>query len=497
MYHTKKLYQLIITRLDGNRINESLYSKELIDLVDKGLGGVIIFGGQRGLVSDFIEILQSRALVPLFISSDIERGVGQQIAGYGQIPCPMAVAAAIDRDNPQDVLMLKEALRCVVLSAIDCGINMPLLPVLDVNHNPNNPIICTRAFSDDPEIVGWFGEVYINAMSDLRLFSCAKHFPGHGDTEIDSHLRLPEINRSMQDLMRLDIEPFKRAVKAGVRSIMAGHISIPAIDREPASLSSVILNDILRKECGFNGIILTDALNMGALDAISDVSVKALNAGADILLHPSDADATVMELETAVNDNRLSMDRIDLSIERIMRLKAEIKDIKRESFDEGILSQMIVNKSITLVKGAPPLIKGSVINVVIVGEIEGRDISPFIDVLKARYRIKMIGAIASNLIKDNLKGQSVIFMVISKVAAWRGTSGINDIERSSIAAIIKEARESVVVSFGSPYLLSKFTKADGLVAAYEFTDYTLKACARCLTGESPFMGKLPVKIKID
>lgn len=502
---SQKLYQLIITRLDGLRIGESRYSQAIFDLVDKGLGGVIIFGGRKEDVSGFINILQKRAKVPLFISSDIERGVGQQIEGYSHFPCPMAVASAIDRNNPQDVLMLRRSLHFVFLEAIECGINMPLLPVMDVNHNPKNPIICTRAFSDDPEIVGFFGAIYIKEMINLGLFACAKHFPGHGDTEIDSHLKLPEINRSYEDIMRMDIAPFRRAIDIGVSSIMAGHIRLPEIDKEPASLSGVILRDILRKECGFDGLILTDALNMGALNSISDVSVKAINGGADVLLHPCDAKETVLELERGINENRLDINGIDESIVRIMRLKTGIKDIKREVVERGVvnnLSQDIVSKSIALIKGTVPLIKGKALTVTIAGDNRGFDISTlgyggssphielFLDGLKNSYLIS-----TTDLNQGiAFKGRSVIIMIISEIKAWRGTSGIPEGDEQAINQIIKDAKECVVISFGSPYILSRFKEASALIAAYEFTGLTLRAAAKCLTGESNFMGRLPVKI---
>jgi beta-glucosidase-like glycosyl hydrolase len=493
MNTSQKLYQLIINRLDGHRISDSDYRNKIFDLCDKGLGGVIIFGGKRDEISDFVRILQARAEIPLFISSDIERGVGQQIDGYASFPCPMAVAAAIDRDNPKDVLTLNAALRAVFIEAIEVGINMPLLPVLDVNHNPSNPIICTRAFSDDPETVAWFGQIYIKAMNELGLFACAKHFPGHGDTEIDSHLKLPEINRTFAQIMRLDVAPFKAAINAGVSCVMAGHIKLPALDNLPASLSSVILNDILRKECGFRGLILTDALNMGALNEISDIAVKSIIGGADILLHPTDADKTVVELNTALTEHRLEMDRIDVSINRIMELKAKIKDIKLIK-DEGAqnLSQEIVNNSITLVKGSYPLLKGKDVIIIIIGEREGRDISPFVDVIKGSFRIIKVIDYESDIELYQFKNKSVIFLVISKVAAWRGTSGISDKESNVISGIIANAKESIVVSNGSPYLLSKFLTSDGLIAAYEFTCDVLIAAAQRIIGERPCLGRLPV-----
>ncbi len=261
----KKLYQLIISRLDGDKVASKKYQEKIIELVKKGIDGFILFGGKKDEIRDFISKIQSISEIPLFIASDIERGVVQQIKDTTLFPCQMAIAAAINKDRPEDVSLLRSAIKAIADEAMDIGINMPLIPVLDVNQNPDNPIICTRAFSDNPEDVAWFGSEYIKILETSGLISCAKHFPGHGDTAIDSHISLPVITKSRTDLMTTDIMPFVGAIKAGVSSIMIGHLSVPAIDSMPASLSKMIITDLLRMELGFNGLILSDALNMDAL----------------------------------------------------------------------------------------------------------------------------------------------------------------------------------------------------------------------------------------
>ena len=171
----KKLYQLIIRRLDGDRIGSASYKKKIFDDIDLGIGGFILFGGGRDEIRTVLDEMQSAAETPLFIASDVERGVGQQLQGCTIFPCQMAVSAGIDRSNPGDVSLLERGVMTIAGEAKDIGINMPLMPVLDVNQNPDNPIICTRAFSDKPEDVAWFGKKYTEILESAGLISCAKH----------------------------------------------------------------------------------------------------------------------------------------------------------------------------------------------------------------------------------------------------------------------------------------------------------------------------------
>lgn len=487
----KKLYQLIVSRLDGDKIKSIAYQKQIIKLVQKNIGGFIIFGGKKDKAKNFVSTLQSISKTPLFIASDIERGVQQQIKNTTSFPCQMAVAAAIDRKKPEDISILENAIKAIAGEAKDIGINMPLIPVLDVNQNPDNPIICTRAFSDNPEDVAWFGSEYIRILEVEGLISCAKHFPGHGDTSTDSHISLPVITKSLKDLKAVDILPFAKAVKTGVSSIMAGHLSIPALDLKPSSLSRKIITGLLRKELDFKGLILTDALNMNALKDFGNVPAECLNAGFDILLHPADADLTVKELLSAVKSKKLSEDRIDASVDRILKLKAKLQDKKPADVKYNKherLSVYITEKSITLVKsksGILPVTKNSSVHLILAGNNKFYYSSP----LKKYF--KHVSAITNT---ENLKNGTAIFSLFTNVAAWKGSSGISDTEKQKITELIKQTRNSIVISFGSPYVLRHFREADMLIAAYDVTEQAQRAVMKCLKKEMEFKGRLPVNL---
>jgi beta-glucosidase-like glycosyl hydrolase len=487
----KRLYQLVISRLSGDGIHHKPYRLALFDLVKKGIGGFIIFGGAKGEIRDFILELQSLADLPLFIASDIERGVGQQIKGANALPCPMAMAAALDRGSPEDALLLENSLKGVVDEAIDNGINLPLIPVMDVNQEPDNPIICTRAFSDDPEIVSWLGSEYIRILEHAGLISCAKHFPGHGDTAVDSHIALPVIKKSREELSGIDLVPFIKAIKAGVSSIMVGHLAVPSLDEVPASLSKKIMNGLLREDLGFKGLILTDALDMHALGGACDVPVKCINAGADILLHPTDADAAVAGLLAAVASGEIDERTVNNAAGRIVTAKERLGSIVPGGADYCAslrLSTCITEKSITLVKYAPgllPLIETKNVRLIVSADFVLPSAAPLKRSLPLNSGLDDPGAAAD---------ETVIFALFSSVAAWRGSSGIAGKDKEKIAGLIKQARKAIVISFGSPYVLRYFGEADILIAAFEATDQAQEAVLRCLKGERDFKGRLPVKL---
>jgi beta-N-acetylhexosaminidase len=500
----RKLYQLIISRLDGANIHSQTYKKKIFRLVEKGIGGFIIFGGKRDEIKDLIKQIQSLVETPLFIASDVECGVGQQIKDTTLFPCQMAVAASIDKHKPRDITMLASALKAVAREAKDIGINMPLIPVLDVNQNPDNPIVCTRAFSDSYQDVTWFGRKYIKDLEASGLISCAKHFPGHGDTAIDSHVSLPVITKSFEELRTIDLIPFLEAVKAGVSSVMMGHLSIPAVDSKPASLSKKIITDLLRREIGFEGLILTDALNMKALQGFDHVSAECLKAGADILLHPLDADLMVKELLCAVESGMLTEKRIDETMERISMTKGKIKKLRKVKIDyeyHRAISTYITEKSITLMKSMTglPVIDGNEIAIVLAGENSLFQSSPFKVLFRNVSTISDLvplsrGEKGTGRVKNVFSERIVIFAIFTRIAAGRGTSGIDDEERERITEIMEMAETSIVISFGCPYVLRHFKRADMLIAVYDATEQAQKAVIKCLQGEMNFQGRLPVKL---
>jgi beta-glucosidase-like glycosyl hydrolase len=489
----QKLYHLIIDRLEGKDIQNPHYQDKIVRLVDKGIGGFILFGGRRDEVKDFVKRLQALAEIPLFIASDVERGVGQQVDGTTFFPCQMAMAAATDRFNPYDVSILEQAIQAVACEAGDVGINMPLIPVLDVNQNPDNPIICTRAFSDDPEVVTWFGLKYIETLEKSGLVSCAKHFPGHGDTAIDSHISLPVIRKSYEELLGTDIMPFRAAVSHGVSSIMVGHLSLPAIDSMPASLSKEI-HALLRGTLGFEGLILTDALTMSALDHIPDVGVRCLNAGADILLHPSDPDETVKTLSSALLSGHLHEDQIDAVLTRIIRRKAMLPALKTKEIDcqsNSLLSSQLSEKSISPVRISPgilPILGTDDIHIFLAGDREPADRSP-LGGLSANVR--MLDEPRDSL---DLHNSVAIIALYTSVAAWKGSAGIAADEREQIREIIRRAQKSIVISFGNPYVLRHFPDSDILVAAYESTEQAQKTVVTWLRDSKKLEGRIPVRL---
>ena len=483
----KRLYQLVIGRLDGDRIHQESYARAVRELVTKGIGGFILFGGTRRGIGDFIRGLQSFAEVPLFIASDVERGVGQQIKGATSLPCPMAMAAALDSGNAEDGALIESVLKGLADEAVDNGINMPLIPVIDVNQDPDNPIICTRAFSDDPRTVSWFGSIYIKAIEQAGLISCAKHFPGHGDTAVDSHIALPVIHKTKSGLAGTDIFPFARAIEAGVSSIMVGHLAVPSLDDLPASFSKKIMCSLLREELGFRGLILTDALDMRALDDVVDLPVKCINAGADILLHPSDADATVSILHSAFMSGGLEENMLNSAVERIVKEKERLRRLAPGEIDYTRnlhLSIDIADRSITLVKDTPgllPLTGNKRFRLIVAGDEALSSASP------------LAGGALSTLQVEDLD-ETVVFAIFTSVAAWKGSSGISANVRDSISELITKAKKSIVISFGSPYVLRYFGKADILIAAYEPIRRVQDSVMKCLIGEKNFMGRLPVKL---
>ena len=398
--------------------------------------------------------------------------------------------------------LLDDAVRAVAAEARDAGINMPLIPVMDVNLDPDNPIICTRAFSDDPGEVAWFGSRYISVLEGAGLISCAKHFPGHGDTSVDSHISLPVIAKPRQELMETEIAPFVAAIKAGAGSIMVGHLTAPALDSRPASLSKKVITGLLREELGYGGLVLTDALNMNALDGIGNITVECLNAGSDILLHPLDADAAAKELLEGCRSKRLDEERVEAAVRRIMRVKAKLGESgSAEIVPHGRpgLSSRIVARSITLLKGAADVpasfaapvnmpINTEDTHLVFAGDAKLYELSPL---RKAFARISPIGE------AREISAGTAIFALFTSVAAWRGSSGIDVSERERILRLMKVSRRSVVISFGSPYVLRYFHEADILIAAYEASGQAQEAVLRCLRGEIDFKGRLPVRLGMD
>ena len=451
-------YSRLIPRLNGGEIEERF--SYYLDLVKKGVAGFIIFGGELETVRAGVRKLQDAAGHPLIIASDLEQGLGQQIEGGTLFPPAMAIASAVKSlDEKQTASTLRELYTAFAVEARYAGINTIFAPVLDINTNPDNPIIATRAFGEDPETVSSFGCTMISVLQQNGIVACGKHFPGHGDTETDSHISLPVIKKALTHLEKNEFMPFKRAVDKGVNMIMLGHLSIPALDPSglPASLSGRVVS-YLRGRMGFSGTIITDAMNMGGIGryAEPEASLMALGAGVDLVLHPSDPDAVATYL--AQKDFRSGHNPALPSF-----TSPEAPLCKGQSLGEtdGLalspdfaahqrLSDRLAGMAVTT-EGRNDL-KITKPFMIILKEDRVERGEDMVNALKQRYagfqyRSVMPGdEIPWSVIPE---GHDLLVSVFSQVRAWKGPTA--EWLRKAIGSLDGKAR--IFISFGNPYVL--------------------------------------------
>jgi beta-glucosidase len=295
-------------------------------LLAEGVGGVILLGGSAAELQQRLRQLRAWAAQPLLLCADVEEGVGQRFEGASWLPPPLTLGR-LHRREPQRALDLAERYgHCIGEEARTLGLNWVLAPVCDVNNNPANPVINLRAWGEDPDTCAALTTAFLRGAQAEGVLCCAKHFPGHGDTAVDSHLALPSLEHDRARLERVELPPFRAAIAAGVASVMTAHLLLPALDAErPATLSPAVLEGLLRRDLGFGGLIVTDALVMEAIAARhggGEAAVLALEAGADLVLMPEDADAAIAAIVAAVESGRLERGRLEASRERRRRALA-------------------------------------------------------------------------------------------------------------------------------------------------------------------------------
>jgi beta-glucosidase-like glycosyl hydrolase len=495
----KKIAQLVIARLEGRDVHDRFPYYE--NLVRQGIGGFIVFGGELKGVRRAIRKLQRMAEIPLFIASDLEQGLGQQISGGTTFPPAMAIASAINTKDRNDRALLKKGIHCIAGEAEAVGINVIFSPVLDINTNPENPIICTRAFSGTPDKVTWFGREFIRGFQSHGLIACAKHFPGHGDTDRDSHRELPVVRADKKRLFRIELFPFIHAVKAGVRMIMVGHLKVPALDkRYAASLSSRIITGLLKEKMGFTGLIVTDAMNMHAVskdDLRSErkACASALKAGSDILLHPDRPEELIdyissqwRNIETAVNRSYKKVTREKKRMIKSIALSGSGNRIGIRSSSDTALE--LARKSIRTIPAHPRCItgktgktgKGGNMVILLIDDDNTKSGNIFTRALLRRYPK------ARTFYMDNksrgkgirvlqaVKGKILIAAAFSRVSAWKGRSGLSGKLVSVLRKSVEASRTSVVTGFCCPYALYGI-KADITIEAYSGEEFSQKAAA--------------------
>jgi beta-N-acetylhexosaminidase len=543
----EKIGQMISVGLNATFLNqESDAFKELRRQVEQNhIGGLILFRGPVYESVHLVNRMQQFARVPLLVSADLEAGAGMRFDDTINFPWNMAVGAT---GNPeyarrQGALTAREA-RAL-------GVAQIFAPVADVNNNAANPVINVRSYGEDPQAVARMVAAFIEGAQGAGVLATAKHFPGHGDTAVDSHRGLPVINLPRTRLETVELVPFRAGVAAGVGAVMPGHISLPQIDptaitprenrqvgtyadREvivegatlPSSLSPKIVGDILRRDIGFDGIVVTDALDMSGLTIYftpEEEAVRAVEAGADMLLKPLDADATVRGVREAVRSGRLTEKRIEESARRILAAKYDLGLVKQritplEQIDQLVsnreaeqLAQEIADHAITIVRDDAHRLPAAalkpdarIFNLAITnGEDRLFITNPFVGAMAHGGRkldtVVLDERSSEAEVKKALErakdADLIIVSMYGRVRTGQSNSGaLPEPGQRALDKLIERKAPLVGISFGNPYLLMNFPDLKTYMIAYGDMPSLQRAAARALLGEIDVTGRLPISL---
>jgi beta-glucosidase len=454
-------------------------------LQDLGVGGVILLGGSAGELALRSHQLQTWAKIPLLIAADIEEGVGQRFSGATWFPPPMALSAIAHQDPSQAQQYAEQMGSVTAAEALAMGINWVLAPVVDVNNNPDNPVINVRAFGETPREVSQLATAFIRGAQRYPVLTTAKHFPGHGDTAVDSHLELPVLPHSAQRLAEVELPPFTAAIQAGVDGVMSAHLLIPAWDAErPATLSQRILTGELRQQLGFEGLIVTDALVMGAIAnryGAKEAPVMAVEAGADILLMPVAPAEAIQAVCEAVAQGRITPERIRASVERIWQAKLKVFSASAvpsavpTSLPEHLAQPIALSTAADIMRQAqfvqgvvplPPEPSGStrpLRNLIVIDDALSCDFlgkqAPAIALPRQQgYQLHLLDRHTSLTAREDAAEifSPTLLQIFMRGNPFRGSAGLTPVAEDWFKKLLKTGELQALIIYGSPYLLQQF-----------------------------------------
>ncbi len=510
--------------------------------------GPLLFKSQPYEAAELLNRLQKDSPLPLIIAADFERGVSMRLNGTTVFPHAMAFGATGKPDNAEDLG------RITALEARAIGVQWNFFPDADVNSNPANPIINTRSFGEDPQLVGDYVAAYIKGAHEGAMLATVKHFPGHGDTATDSHLGIAQVTGDRARLEAVELPPFKKAIAAGVDAVMVAHVTVPALDPEPnrvATTSKAVVDGLLKEEMGFKGIVVTDALDMAGLTRLyaNDVgraAVESFKAGNDLLIIPADLDKSYRAVLEAVRSGEISRDRLDESVRKILELKASfglhkgrLVDLNSLAIEVGkpenlATGQRIAEEAITLVRD-----NGQVLPLLPTSSGTLAAALPYQSVTEARNRLVVV------TFSDDLRGESgrtlerqilarvpdariiyvdprsaegmktpikeavetaehvvvALYMIPTAGKAIRSPGGlkntlsVDDATGSLLNAILDgAASRTTVLAMGNPYVIRDFPGIQNYMCAFSNATVSEAAAVKALFGEIPIHGHLPISI---
>jgi beta-glucosidase-like glycosyl hydrolase/CubicO group peptidase (beta-lactamase class C family) len=504
------------------------YRDLLRDVEEKHIGTFAIqtqgspLGVERSQVyptAILVNTLQKHAKVPLLVGADFERGTAMRVEEGTSFPYAMAVAAT---GRPEDAYTMG---KITAIEARAAGVPWIFAPDADVNSNPENPIINTRSFGEDPARVSEFVAAFVRGVEENGGLATAKHFPGHGDTSTDSHLDLPMVSSDRAHLDRVELAPFRAAIAAGASTIMTGHLAVPALEPDPnvpATMSPKIMTDLLRGQMGFEGLVVTDALDMGGVTVRyppGEVAVRSILAGADVLLVPPVLDAALQAVRDAVASGRIPMSRLDEAVTRVLRAKAKLglnksklvdldalaRNFDRPEYDRAALG--IADRGITLLRDDQhilPLDATRPERVLLVAVSGDSDPYPAGNLEnEIRWRLDSLATV--RLDTRFVRAETVklpapdtydiaIAAVYVRVTDRKGSIGLPEDQAALVNRLLSAGKPVVVAGFGSPYLAESFSSAKTYIAAFGTGDMAQRAMGRALFGQTAVGGRLPVNI---
>jgi beta-N-acetylhexosaminidase len=538
--------QMVFPRFAGTYLsNDSDEFEALSKLVrESHVGGVIAFGGTEPVpqvmlnntygavvlgqpleLASIFNRLQSLAALPLLTSADFEWGVQMRIAGATKLPRAMAFGAAGD---PQ---LAYDAAKIVAAESRALGVHVNFAPVADVNNNPRNPVINIRSFGEDPARAGAMVSAFTRGLQDGGMLATLKHYPGHGDTDVDSHIGLPVIAHDRARLDAVEFVPFKMGVAAGAAAVMVAHMEMPALDpeRQPATFSHKIISGVLRP--GFDGLIFTDAMNMGAITRMTtpgDAAVRAVKAGIDVVLDTPDAAAAVVAIANAIKSGDIPRAQVEQSVRRILEAKARLglhrtRTVSLDAVPQTVggrthdaIPRAVSERSITLIKDARnsvPLATPRTARVLYLSVLDypsgWRIAAPsrtVIPELKKRWANTDAVEISDRTTPDELELVRAMTDDYDAIVAGvfvRASSGSGRLDLAPhVVRFLQELSRSserrnqplVATFFGNPYTPTFVQDIPAMLLTYDFSDYAETSMVRALAGEIAIAGKLPITL---
>jgi beta-N-acetylhexosaminidase len=527
----EKAGQLVMTWVLGDYAPKGSTSHERIlgYIEEQGIGGVIMSVGSPTEVAAKLNDLQSHARFPLLVTADLETGAGFRMRGAVQMPGVIELGGATDFPSQMalgaagDEDLAYQMGRVTALEARAVGIHVPFAPVLDVNNNPDNPIINVRSFGEEPRSVASMGAAFVRGMQEHGAIATGKHFPGHGDTETDSHRALPVIPHDRERLDSVELRPFQAAIDAGMGAVMTAHITVPALNGgngDAATLSASVMTDLLRRDMGFQGILFTDAMDMRAISGrlgTAEAAVRAIEAGADVVLMPLSVVDAVDGIVEAVETGRLEEARIDASVLRLLETKESLglHENRSVSLDDvprivGIpehteVAAEIARRSITVLRNGRSLLP-------LRGTRSARVLSVTYarpsDVLAGRYFNRSLRQVYPRLSTAGLDPDSpaelyedllararrsalVIVSTYVTAVSYSGSVAIPEETSGFVRALGEAGIPHIVVSFGNPYLISEFPDVRAYMLAWSGSEASQTAAAAALMADFAITGRSP------